>query len=262
MSNQGNERNRCYTVGQLAKLSGVSARALRYYEEVGLLHPTRTGSNYRIYSENDVKQLALVLAMRACGLSLPTIRHLLEDPDVDVHASLVTHLHSLQAQGKSLEEAILRTEKAIAAIERMEKMDGMTAFDELKKKGLENFEETYGREARRLYGDGVIDAANERMMALTRDEWDAKELLEDSIKVQLRLAMASGDATGTEASELARMHERWIRVHWGDATYSKQAHLGLAHLYLEDSRFRAYYDGAAGEGATEFLVAALESYLE
>lgn len=250
-----------YTVGQLAKLAGVSARTLRHYEAVGLISPARTESNYRIYCEGDAKRLAQILAMRACGLPLPTIRRLLEDPSVDVRASLVAHLRSLRKQEKSLEEAVVRTERAIAAIERMEGMDEKTAFDELKQKGLEDFERTYGQEARRLYGNDVIDAANERMMALTRDEWDAKELLEDSIKVQLRLAMASGDAAGAEARELARMHERWIRIHWGDAAYSRQAHRGLAHAYLEDPRFRAYYDGTAGEGATEFLVKALEDYL-
>lgn len=140
-------------------------------------------------------------------------------------------------------------------------MDSETAFDELKKKKLEDFERAYGQEARRLYGEDAIDASRERMMALSKDEWDAEDLLEGSIKVQLRLAMASGDAGGAEARELARMHERWIRIHWGDATYGKQAHLGLARAYLEDERFRAYYDGAAGPGATDFLVDALEAYL-
>ena len=159
---------RGYTIGQLAKLAGVSARTLRHYEDEGLLHPSRTDSNYRVYRERDARRLAHIVAMRACGLPLPTIRRLLEDPGADVIASLSSHLRYLLQQEKSLEEAIARTERAIAAIERMKGMDSETAFDELKKKGLEDFEETYGREARRLYGDDVIDAANERMMALSR----------------------------------------------------------------------------------------------
>lgn len=252
---------RCYTIGQLAELSGVSARALRHYEDVGLLCPERTESNYRVYRERDAKRLAQVLAMRACGLSLSSIRRLFEGSDADVHASLVAHLRFLQGQSRSLEEATSRTKRAIAALERMEGMDGQTAFDELKEKELKKFEESYGQEARRLYGDDAIDASNERMMGLSRDEWDAKELLEDSIKVQLRLAMASDDPAGAEAQELARMHERWVRIHWGDSAYSRQAHLGLARMYLADPRFRAYYDSVAGEGATEFLVSALERYL-
>ena len=42
---------------------------------------------------------------------------------------------------------------------------------------------------------------------------------------------------------------------------AREAHRRLAQMYLADDRFRAYYDTAAGEGATEFLAAALESCL-
>lgn len=188
-----------YTIGELAKLAGVSARTLRHYEDEGLLHPSRTDSNYRVYHERDARRLAQIIAMRACGLPLLAIRRLLEDPGADILASLDSHLHSLLQQERSLEEAIARTEKAMAEIERMKGMDSKTAFDELKKKKLEDFERAYGQEARRLYGEDAIDASNERMMALSKDEWDAEELLEDSIKAQLRLAMASGDAGGAEA---------------------------------------------------------------
>lgn len=96
------------------------------------------------------------------------------------------------------------------------------------------------------------------MMALTKDEWDAKELLEESIKVQLRLAMAAGDPVGDAAQELVRMHRRWIGIHWGKAPEPDQ-YLGLAQGYLADSRFVSYYDSAAGEGATEFLVEAIRA---
>lgn len=254
---QHKSTNARYTVGQLAELSGVSARALRHYEDAGLLKPARTASGYRVYSQKDARRLAQILSMRACNLPLTTIRRLLSDLDADLHAALMAHLRTLRAQRGSLQQAIAKTEQALAAIERMENMDTHMAFEDLKRQGLQAFEQTYGQEARERYGNDVIDAANERMMALTRDEWDAKELLEEQIKVQLRIAMAAGDSAGAEAAELARMHERWIRVHWGEG-YSPAAHLGLAHGYLVDQRFRDYYDGAAGPGATEFLVQALE----
>ncbi len=250
-----------HTVGQLAKLAGVSTRTLRYYEDRGLLSPARDASGYRSYGDHDVRRLAQIVAMRACGLPLTTIGRMFDDPSVDVHGSLVEHLSTLRMQGASLEDAIARTEAAIAAIERIDGMEGKDAFEALKAEGLQRFEDTFGTEARERYGDDAIEAANERMMSLTRDEWDAKELLEESIKVQLRLALAEGDASGEAAAELARMHERWIRMHWAHG-YSREAHLGLAHGYLADSRFRDYYDGACGEGATDFLVEALEANLQ
>ena len=95
-------------------------------------------------------------------------------------------------------------------------------------------------------------------MALTKDEWEAKELLEDAIKVQLRIALQTQDPQSEAAQELARMHEKWIAIHWGNG-YEEQEYLGLVQGYLNDPRFVSYYDSAAGEGATEFLVQAIES---
>ncbi len=135
------------------------------------------------------------------------------------------------------------------------------AFEALKRRAIEENELTYGREARGRYGDDAVDAANERLTSLSQDEWDEKDRLEQAIKEQLRAAMATGDPVGEPARELARMHARWIALHWGEGRYSRDAHRGLAQMYLADDRFRAYYDTAAGEGTTEFLVAALEAYL-
>lgn len=149
----------------------------------------------------------------------------------------------------------------ITAAEGVEDMDKRDAFEALKRRAIEENERTYGREARERYGGDAVDAANERLSSLSRDEWDEKDRLEQAIKERLRAAMATGDPAGEPACELARMHARWIALHWGEGRYSREAHRRLAQMYLADDRFRAYYDTAAGEGATEFLVAALESYL-
>lgn len=245
-----------YTIGQLAELSGASPRAIRYYEDMGIIAPRRLANGYRSYSDADVRRLAQILSMRACGLPLPTIRKIIGNPEIELHDALCSHLLSLRKQRESLDEAMLRTKKAIAATERMESMDEKTAFEQIKAEELEKFEKRYGTETRERYGSEAIDATNERMMSLTQNEWEAKELLEDSIKVQLRIAMATGDPAGDDSHELARMHERWIRLHWGES-YTREAHRSLACAYLDDSRFIDYYDGAAGKGATEFLVKAL-----
>ena len=58
-----------YTVGSLAKLAGVTVRALRHYEDEGLLHPERTASGYRRYGAADVERLQQILLLRSSGLS-------------------------------------------------------------------------------------------------------------------------------------------------------------------------------------------------
>ena len=126
---------------------------------------------------------------------------------------------------------------------------------------LKRWKDLYEAEARERYGDEAVDASYKKLDGMTPDQQEAMSLLEEFIKVQLRLAMASGSPTTDDAAELAHMHRRWICMHWPDGAYSREAHLGLAQGYLADERFVDYYDSACGEGATAFLVAALQANL-
>lgn len=249
-----------YTIGQMAKVAGVSMRALRHYEDVGLLCPMRAANGYRVYRPRDAQRLGHILAMRACGLPLDAIGRLLADPGANVRQALTDHLRGLRTQAAHLEDAMARTKAALATIERIEGMTDNEKFETLKRQRQERFEEEFGAEARERYGNRVIDETNKRMMAMSKDEWDAKDELEESMRTQLRRAMAEADPTGEAATKLARMHERWIRIHWGEG-YSREAHLDLVRHYMVDSRYRSYYEDAAGKGALEFLVEVLEAYL-
>lgn len=67
-----------YTIGELARLSGVSVRRIRFYSDEGLLPPaTRTFSGYRVYSDADVARLDLIRALRQAGISLDVIKSIL-----------------------------------------------------------------------------------------------------------------------------------------------------------------------------------------
>jgi DNA-binding transcriptional MerR regulator len=64
-------------IGELAKRTGVSERSLRYYEEQGLLHPSRTPSGYRVYTDSDVAAVRHVRMLLAAGLSTAFIKEIL-----------------------------------------------------------------------------------------------------------------------------------------------------------------------------------------
>lgn len=69
-------------IGQLARESGVSAKTLRYYEEIDLLRPAgRTVSGYRLYDDEVVRRLRFVRRAQTLGLSLADIRAILEISD-------------------------------------------------------------------------------------------------------------------------------------------------------------------------------------
>jgi len=65
-------------IQELAKITGVSTKTIRYYEEIGLLPaPARAENNYRQYSEQDVERVRLVVGARRLGLSLDEISEVL-----------------------------------------------------------------------------------------------------------------------------------------------------------------------------------------
>lgn len=102
-----------YTVGQLAKLTGVTVRALHHYEKLGLLPASGcTQSGYRRYSEDDVLQLHRILACRQMGIPLKDIK-----PHLGAHASSLTSLLARQASALSTE--IERLQGLLSVINRI-----------------------------------------------------------------------------------------------------------------------------------------------
>jgi MerR family transcriptional regulator, thiopeptide resistance regulator len=88
-----------YTVKYLAKLSGLSRSTLLYYDEIGLLSPSaRSASNYRLYSDNDVRRMERINIYREAGLPLEAIIKLIHDDSNSVSAVLERHLFALNRE--------------------------------------------------------------------------------------------------------------------------------------------------------------------
>lgn len=99
------------TVGQLAEKTGVPAKTLRYYEELGLLVPARTATGWRNYDDTAVLVLKLTAVGKKLGLGLGQIVHfvgLFRDADVTNEAlvrELAPHRNRLDQEVASLQEA-------------------------------------------------------------------------------------------------------------------------------------------------------------
>ena len=105
---------RLYTVTELAKELGMTARAIRFYEDKGLITPQRAGTT-RVYSARDRARMILILRGKRLGFSLSTIKEYLDlyDTDVTHHAQLRLLLASvgkrrdqLLAQRQAIDEAL------------------------------------------------------------------------------------------------------------------------------------------------------------
>jgi DNA-binding transcriptional MerR regulator len=104
-------------IGDVAERAGVSTRALRYYEEQGLLPAQRTASGQRVYEETAVERVQLIQQLFAAGLASRTIVDLL--PCVDTGVASDDALELLRRERDRITESIGELEKARAQLDRV-----------------------------------------------------------------------------------------------------------------------------------------------
>ena len=121
-----------YTVIELARLTGLTPRTLRYYDSIGLLRPSRGRANgYRLYSAGEVDRLQQILPYREMGLPLEEIRQLLDAPDLDRTETLRLHLTRLLERRREVDALIRTVRHTLDAIQ-----GGTTMRDEEKFVGM------------------------------------------------------------------------------------------------------------------------------
>ena len=231
-----------YTIQKLSRLSGVTTRALRWYDKIGLLKPTgRTEGGYRLYGPAEVDRLQDILYYRALGVELARVKEILDDPSFDRLAVLRSHLTALKAERDRVQGLIDSVRETIRTQERNESMSDEKKFEAFKRQLVEEKERQYGAEARKKYGDAEVDSSNARVMGVTLEQYQEYERLGEEILEKLSAAVAAGvDPAGEAGEELTELHRRWLTI-MGDR-YDVQRHRGIAELYVQDERFTAYYD--------------------
>ncbi|RNC62750.1 MAG: HTH-type transcriptional activator mta [Candidatus Dichloromethanomonas elyunquensis] len=249
-----------YSINKLAKLAGVSTRTLRYYDEIGLLSPERISNNdYRVYGQKEVDLLQQILFYRELGVSLDEIKNIVWSKDYNGIAALQGHLSALKAKKEQIELLITNVEKTIAASKGEITMSNKEKFEGFKQKMLDENEKQYGKEIREKFGDAIVDASNAKMMGLTAEQYEKVQNLSCQINELLKTAFEQGDPSSELAQKVCALHKEWLGYFWDH--YSKEAHLGLAQGYVDDPRFRKYYDAVA-TGCAEFLRDAIKIYCE
>jgi len=240
-----------YTVQQLAKTAGISSRTLRYYDEIGLLKPARlTSSGYRIYGPKEVDRLQQILFFQELGVGLEQIREIINDPSFDSLTALREHRVKLLEKKQQLELLINNVEKTIAQYEGRIIMTDQEKFEGFKQKLIDENEAKYGKEVREKYGDEAVDKSYRKMKEMTQEQYAEFEKLGQMVLDTLKEAMAAGDPASELAQKAADLHRQWLCFTWDN--YSKEAHAGLAQMYVNDERFAAYYDRIK-PGAAKFL---------
>lgn len=240
-----------YTVQKLGKLASVSPRTLRYYDEIGILKPARINSSgYRIYGKQEVDRLQQILFYRELGVSLESIKEIVTAQHFDAANALRKHRERLLEKREQLDLLISNVEKTIAESEGRIIMTDREKFEGFKQKLIDDNEKQYGKEIREKYGDEQVEMSNRKVKNMTEEQYAQVEKLSAELMDTLKEAYKTGDPSGELAQKAADLHRQWLCYFWD--SYTKEAHAGIAQMYVDDARFTAYYDKEQ-PGTAEFL---------
>lgn len=249
-----------YTVKQLASLTGLTPRTLRYYDAIGLLQPSRSRENgYRLYGSGEVDRLQQILLYREMGLPLEAIGGLLDAPGFDRAPVLREHLRQLQNQRQRVEMLIRTVSRTLSMLEGGSSMNDYEKFESMKQRVIAENEAAYGQEARKRHGGGAVDGSSRKLSGMTEQEWGQMQEEEKGYQAALLRAMQAGDPAGEDAQEACRLHRAWLSRCWTPELLTDEAHIQLVEMYGQDERFTAFYEKIA-PGCAVFFAQAVRAF--
>jgi DNA-binding transcriptional MerR regulator len=240
-----------YTISQLAKMAGVTTRTLRYYDQCGLLRPKTVASNgYRMYGQAEIDRLQQIMFFRELGVELSEIERVLADENFNELTALQNHLITLKEKRDRLDVLINNVQKSISVMKGAASMSNEEKFEGFKEKLISENEQKYGEEIRKKYGNDIIDNTNTKLKNMSKEQYSKLETLTEEFHNTLKQACAQGDPGSKLAQRACELHKQWLCFYWQN--YSKEAHIGVTQLYVDDPRFTTYYDNLM-PGCASFL---------
>ncbi|MFE2150654.1 MerR family transcriptional regulator [Streptomyces lavendulae] len=231
-----------WSIADVARMSGVTSRTLRHYDEIGLLVPAYIGSNgHRHYEEAGLLRLQQILLMRELGLGLREITAVLEC-QVDQVAALREHHRRLLAERDRLDVLAATVGRTIAELEEDKDTHDMTKISRPENL-FQGFDTArYEAAAREQWPEEVEHSA--RFTGTLTDEEQAR-LQQEATEAMVRMAEAM--AAGTPVTDPAVQAE--IDAHYLGIcrmwTPNAAAFKALGQSYTDDVQWRAVYDQVA-----------------
>ncbi|MBI9048882.1 MAG: MerR family transcriptional regulator [Anaerolineaceae bacterium] len=243
-----------YTIKQLSRLAGVSTRTLRYYDQIGLLNPTRNPDNgYREYSAATLLQLQQILFFRELDFSLQDIQEIINSPNFDV-------LNALEVHRKNLLQRVQRLNHLVETVEKTVKhLRGETTMTEGEYYGgfSEEQEKRYTEEARQRYDAKAVDESVNRWKSYSKEQKN-KILEEGAANTRALASLMDKDPASEEVQEVVKAWHKHIEYFY---LCSYEIAKGLGQLYVDDAAFRANYE-AFHPDMPEFFQKAINIYCE
>jgi len=236
-------------------MSGLSARTLRHYDDIGLLPPARIAANgYRWYGRPELVRLQRILLLRRLRMPLPAIAATLDD-NARTTAELRAHRERIVAERAELDEILGVIDRTVTGLSGggLDKSDEFLAdLAQGRHRLQDDLRQRYGRD---------VDAHFEQAAAVTA-EWsrdDHERAADDHRELLGRMSALLHDGIAPDAEAALNLideHYRAIRAMWpADAT----SYRGLGRLIVENAEQRAMV-AAVDPNLPEWLCAAIQSY--
>jgi len=274
------------TVKDVSEITGVSIRTLRYYDEIGLLKPTKlTDSGYRLYDNKALEKLQEILFLRELELPLTEIKRIMGSPDYDREQALLAQKHALERKRNRLNgiiELISDVMKGVNTMnfEAFNNDDVRKILDHtlacMSKESLREQIEKYGSEEKyreylaggfsnsqavtdviRWYGGK--DKAMEAMLQATGNPEDFKPDQDENEKIYRQFMSAKKADDAQEAQQaVAMLAENYKKLFHLDN--ARNILLDLAKEYLEHGKLAEATDSQYGTGCAEYIGEAIRLY--
>ena len=241
-----------FTVKQLSKLAGITPRTLHYYDEIGLLKPSRVGDNgYRYYGEETLLRLQQILLYRELDLPLEDIKRIMGRHGFDILSALESHKAELRKRIAHLERLVTTVDNTISHLKGEKEMSKKQLFETIS----EEQQAEYEKEAMQMYDPKIVKASNKKWKSYSAA--DKQRIGEEGNSVYQ--AFLDAMPKGAASPEAQAAVERWRRHMENFWSPNDEQLVGLAHLYNDDPRFKANYDKVHPRLA-EFVLEAVTLY--
>jgi len=242
-----------FTVKTLSRLAGITPRTLHYYDEIGLLKPSRIGDNgYRYYNDESLLKLQQILLYRELDLSLENIKSFMGRDGFDVLSALESHKEQLHKRIVHLERLIATVDQTILHLEGKIEMSKVQFFE-----GFSDEQQAeYEKEAMQMYDPVTVKASIQKWKNYSPAE---KQRIGDegnAVYADMLKAMPKG-AASPEAQACVERWRRHIEYFW---VPNDEQLLGLVDGYNTDPRFKANFDKIHPQLA-EFMREAVRVYV-
>ncbi|MGA5062240.1 MerR family transcriptional regulator [Streptomyces exfoliatus] len=244
-----------WPISEVARMSGVTARTLRHYDETGLLPPARIGANgHRYYEEHQLLLLQQILVLRALGVGLPEIGRILS-AQVDEVDALRGHHRRLLAERDRLDALAATVSRTIAALEQSRK-DGNPMTVNRPENLFEGVQPSHYAENMRDFPE-LAEEVGRRAATMSQAEADAGHRERTAQMIRLAELMAAGhpaDADPVQA-EIDAQYRALTRLR----TASAEEYRAIGRSCVDNDAWRTAYEAIA-PGLAAYQRDAIEAY--